>query len=71
MPLIFMETSQHRHLLLTGLHPASLYEQDQLGSPVFLGIVLQDSDAATVFARFRHVTKSSVVFSVAPLRLIH
>jgi hypothetical protein len=49
-----METSQHRHLRLTGLYLASLDEQDQLGSLVFLYILLQDSDAAWVFARLWH-----------------
>jgi hypothetical protein len=45
MPLILVETSQQRGLLLTGLHLTSLDEKDQFSLPVFLGALSHDPNA--------------------------
>jgi len=50
-----VETSGQRREFLIGLHLASFDEQDQLDFSPILGLLLQDPNAARVFARFRHV----------------
>ena len=54
MSLIFVETSQHCCLRLTGLYLAPFDEQDQFGFPVYLGTLSHDPDAARVFAGLWH-----------------
>ena len=55
MPLIFVETIQHRDLRLIGLDVASFDEQDQFGLSVLSDALSLDPNAARIFARFRHV----------------